>query len=72
MASTQNHDHGTGMGAAERTRRATGVTPIGALLNPPDPEVMEKKPRRVLNAAYKVRILKEADACLSVRHYGPL
>jgi hypothetical protein len=29
----------------------------------PDPEVSEKKPRRRFTAAYKVRILKEYDAC---------
>ena len=29
----------------------------------PDPEVLEKKPRRHFTAAYKLRILKEYDAC---------
>ncbi len=29
----------------------------------PDPEVREKKPRRRFTAAYKLRILKEFDAC---------
>jgi hypothetical protein len=30
-------------GVTEEVRRASGVTPIGAGLNPPDPEVPEKK-----------------------------
>ncbi|SMC28138.1 Transposase [Desulfacinum hydrothermale DSM 13146] len=36
---------------------------MGANLNAPDPEVMEKKRRRKFTAAYKLRILEEADAC---------
>lgn len=72
MASTQNRHQGTGMGATEGARRATGVAPIGALLNAPDPEVMEKKPRRVFTAAYKLRILEEADACSKPGEIGAL
>ncbi len=72
MESTHNCDQGTGMGATQGARRATGVAPIGALLNPPDPEVMEKKRRRVFTAAYKLRILEEADACTKPGEIGAL
>jgi transposase-like protein len=51
----------------EEARRATGVPLISSDLSKvasrPDPEVSEKKPRRRFTAAYKLRILKEYDAC---------
>ena len=36
---------------------------VGGDATRPDPEVREKKPRRRFTAAYKLRILKEFDAC---------
>ncbi len=36
----------------------------------PDPEVREKKPRRRFTAAYKLRILKEFDACTHPEEKG--
>jgi transposase-like protein len=59
-------------GVTEGARRASGVTPIGAGLNPPDPEVPEKKPRRKFTAAYKLRVLKEAEACTEPGEIGAL
>jgi transposase len=58
-------------------RRATGVptmagTPDKAASLPPDPEVPEKKPRRRFTAAYKLRILKEYDACSVAGEIGAL
>jgi len=50
----------------EGARRATGVgSSLGEKENLtfPDPEVPEKKVRRNFTAAYKLRILQEADAC---------
>jgi len=38
----------------------------------PDPEVSEKKPRREFTAAYKLRILKEFDACVNKGEKGAL
>jgi transposase-like protein len=38
----------------------------------PDPEVLEKKPRRKFTAAYKLRILKEFDACTHKGEKGAL
>jgi transposase len=38
----------------------------------PDPEVCEKKPRRRFTAAYKLRILKEFDACTQPMEKGAL
>jgi transposase len=39
------------------------LTSVGDDATRPDPEVCEKKPRRHFTAAYKLRILKEFDAC---------
>lgn len=35
----------------------------GLVLQPPDPEVVEKPKRRRFTAEYKLRVLREADAC---------
>jgi transposase len=40
--------------------------------SPPDPEVREKKPRRRFTTAYKLRILKEYDACTESGAIGTL
>ena len=63
----------TAVGAAhaltEGARRATGVSACaagataGASASTPDPEVREKSAYRRLTAEYKLRILREADAC---------
>ena len=60
------------VGVTEGARRASGVTPIGTGLNPPDPEVPEKQPRRKFTAGYKLRILKEAEACTEPGQIGSL
>jgi len=60
------------MGGTEGARRATGVTPIVGEPNPPDPEVLENKPRRRFTAKYKLRILNEADACTEPGQIGAL
>jgi len=40
--------------------------------NRPDPEVLEKKPRRRFTAKYKLRILAEVDACTKPGDIGAL
>ena len=45
---------------------------VGDNATRPDPEVCEKKPRRHFTAAYKLRILKEFDACTQPREKGAL
>ena len=45
---------------------------VGDNVNRPDPEVCEKKPRRCFTAAYKLRILKEFDACTQPMEKGAL
>ena len=48
----------------EGARRATGVAAgRGTVARVPDPEVNEKAKRRRFSAEYKLRILREADAC---------
>ncbi len=56
----------------EGARRATGVPSMSSTPSPPDPEVPEKKPRRKYTAAYKLRILKEYDACTVPGEIGVL
>jgi transposase-like protein len=43
-----------------------------AVLNVPDPEVVVKAQRRRFTAAYKHRILQEADACMQPGEVGAL
>ncbi len=61
------HDHWK-MGAPEGARRATGGAPTPA----PDPEVAERPTRRRFTAEYKLRILREADACKGDGDIGAL
>jgi len=54
----------------EGARRATGVSANGAVGR--DPEVVAKARRRQFSAEYKLRILKEADACKASGEMGAL
>ena len=45
---------------------------VVSISKPPDPEVPEKKPRRRFTTAYKLRILKEYDACAKPGEIGAL
>lgn len=58
----------------EGARRATVVSAGGGLAGEalPDPEVLEKPKRRQFTAEYKVRILREADACKGPGEIGAL
>jgi transposase len=60
-------------GSAGERREGTEIT--GALLaagSRPDPEVTEKPQRRRFTAEYKVRILRDADACAEPGEIGAL
>ncbi len=62
-----------GKGETEGGRRPTEVSPFpGAKHQPPDPEVPEVVRRRKYTAAYKLRILQEADACTEQGQLGAL
>ena len=52
--------------------RGASAPPWGAAVEPPDPEVVEKKCRRKFTAKYKLRILEEADACNQAGQMGVL
>lgn len=71
---SQRTTHGPegGFGVTEGVRRTTGVTPIGAHMDIPDPEVPERKNRRRFTARYKLEILEQADACAKLGEIGAL
>jgi len=56
----------------EGARRATGVSAGGGAVEVPDPEVPAKARRRQFSAEYRLRILKEADACKGPGDIGAL
>jgi transposase len=57
----------------EGGHRPTGISPItGMNQQPADPEVAEVVKRRKHTAAYKLRILAEADACTEQGQLGAL
>ena len=58
----------------EGARRATGVAREAAESNgdAPDPEVVDKATRRRFSAAYKRRIVQEADKCTKPGELGAL
>ena len=55
----------TGEAEAEGARRATGasVSPVEPAPRVPDPEVRAKVQRRRFSVEYRLRIVKQADAC---------
>ena len=57
---------------AEGARRATGVSAGGGPGVVPDPEVVEKAKRRQFSPEYKLRMLREADACRGEGQIGAL
>jgi len=59
------------MAETEGARRATGVSAIGEG-DHPDPEVPARAKRRLFSAEYKLRILREADACKGSGDIGAL
>ncbi len=56
----------------EGARRATGGSANGAPAVPPDAEIEERAKRRQFTAEYKLRILREADACKGDGDIGAL
>jgi transposase len=57
----------------ESSTSATRIERPGhAMINAPDPEVPEIKPRRNFTAKYKLRILSEADRCSRPGELGAL
>jgi transposase len=57
---------------SEGARRATGDSGARAPEGAPDPEVAERAKRRRFTAEYKLRILREADACKGHGDLGAL
>lgn len=66
-------EDGTLSAEAEGARRATGVSADGGTgVEVPDPEVPAKAKRRQFSAEYRLRIVKEADACKGPGEIGAL
>ncbi len=57
---------------SEGARRATGDSGARDLQGVPDPEVTERAKRRRFTAEYKLRILREVDACKGDGDVGAL
>ena len=64
----------TGEAEAEGARRATGaaVSPVEPAPRVPDPEVPAKAQRRRFSVEYRLRIVKQADACKKPGEVGAL
>ena len=60
------------MAETEGARRASGVSASGGASGSPDPEVVEKPKRRRFSAEYRLRIVREADACKEPGQIGAL
>jgi len=58
--------------AGDRREGAESTSALLAAATRPDPEVAEKPQRRRFTAEYKVRILREADACAEPGEIGAL
>ena len=65
VAPTQGARRATGVGATAGDQRELEISP-------PDPEVTEVKPRRRFTAAYKLRVLDQADQCSEPGQIGAL
>lgn len=60
------------MAESERARRASEDSAAGGPKSAPDPEVTERPQRRRFTAEYKLRIVREADACKGDGDVGAL
>ena len=74
MLVTKSEDNQEDSRGTEGARRATGVAREAAKPNgdAPDPEVADKATRRRFTAAYKRRIVREADKCTKPGELGAL
>ena len=60
------------LAAAERAEERSDEAGSAAAVPPPDPEVAAKPKRRQFTAAYRLRILEEADRCHGPGEIGQL
>src|SRR5579863_9434874 len=68
-----NDRNGTAVLAEVSSLTGTSICPPGSgVMSVPDPQVSEKASRRRFSKAYKLRILKEADACTKPGQIGAL
>jgi transposase len=78
QASSTGSAASSAVGETQGVRRTTGGSPTAGApaaerpINSPDPEVPENKPRRRFTAAYKLRVLHQADLCSQPGEIGVL
>jgi len=69
----ENTKDGTEIGSLERAvGERKGIDLAQDVAAPPDPELVERARRRRFSAEYKLRILREADACSKPGEIGAL
>ena len=69
----ENTKDGTEIGSLERAvGERKGIDLAQDVAAPPDPELVERARRRRFSAEYKLRILREADACNKPGEIGAL
>src|SRR6266581_1817473 len=64
--------HGSAAGSLERAVGERKRIGDGASAGVPDPELVERPVRRRFSAEYKLRVLREADACTKPGEIGAL
>jgi len=75
---SQDNGHDEVAGAARLAEGAVGErgqssrAPAASTGSPPDPELVERAKRRRFSAEYKLKIVREADACTEPGEVGAL
>lgn len=78
QASATDSATANAVGETQGVRRTTGGSPTAGApaakrpISAPEPEVLENKPRRKFTAAYKLRVLNQADQCSQPGEIGAL
>lgn len=67
---SEDRSAGPGLGSGEASGSEVSGEDVASTA--PDPEVLEKPKRRRFSAEYKLRIVKEADACTAPGEIGAL
>ena len=72
LAEVHTEGYTSGVGGGTLVDKATGARDLEPGVIIPDPEVLPRAQRRRFTAAYKLRIVREADACTAPGEIGAL